>query len=168
MLGPGLPGVPLGAAAARCLLALCDDDTPVWFQHDQWQHDDATLVTWLCFHTGAPRSPTPDAARFGVITRALAMPSLSAFHMGVAESPEQSTTLLIELPSFDTGSALEWRGPGIREAQAVALAGLPAAFWSQWQTNHAAYPQGVDVLFTCGDQLIGLPRTTRVRRLERV
>ena len=44
----------------------------------------------------------------------------------------------------------------------VALAGLPAAFWPQWQANHAAFPQGVDVFFTCGAQALGLPRTARV------
>jgi alpha-D-ribose 1-methylphosphonate 5-triphosphate synthase subunit PhnH len=48
----------------------------------------------------------------------------------------------------------------------VRIAGLPNAFWVQWQTNHAAFPQGVDIIFTCADVALGLPRTTRVRRSE--
>ena len=75
-------------------------------------------------------------------------------------------TLLIELPGFEGGPALEWRGPGIQQVRRVALQGLPADFWTQWQANHAAFPQGVDIVFTCGEQALGLPRTTRVRRLE--
>jgi alpha-D-ribose 1-methylphosphonate 5-triphosphate synthase subunit PhnH len=39
-------------------------------------------------------------------------------------------------------------------------------FWPQWRANHASFPQGVDVFFTCADRAIGLPRTTRVARLE--
>ncbi|HEU0201122.1 MAG TPA: phosphonate C-P lyase system protein PhnH [Burkholderiaceae bacterium] len=162
-VAPAIAGVALGGAAAACLLALCDQDTAVW-----WQLDDGALAAWLCFHTDAPRTHAAREARFAVITRAAALPALASFNAGSAAAPEASCTLLIEVPSFTSGPALEWRGPGIRDTQRVALAGLPADFWSQWQANHAAFPQGVDVLFTCGEQLIGLPRTTRVRRLERI
>jgi alpha-D-ribose 1-methylphosphonate 5-triphosphate synthase subunit PhnH len=155
--------LPLSSAAAQCLLALADDDTPVW-----WQREAGARAAWLRFHCGAPRSAKPEGARFALIDAPEEMPPLCAFDPGRAEFPEQSATLVIELPSFDGGPALEWRGPGIRDSHAVALAGLPADFWSQWQANHAAFPQGVDVVFTCGGQLLGLPRTTRVRRLEAV
>lgn len=158
-----LEGMPVSSAAAQCLLALADGDTPVW-----WQSDADARAAWLRFHTGAPRAAAPAGARFALIDRPDRMPSLTAFDAGCAAFPEQSATLVIELPAFDAGPTLEWRGPGIRDARLVALAGLPAGFWAQWQANHAAFPQGVDVIFTCDEQLIGLPRTTRVRRLEKV
>jgi alpha-D-ribose 1-methylphosphonate 5-triphosphate synthase subunit PhnH len=39
---------------------------------------------------------------------------------------------------------------------------LPADFLSQWGDNHGSYPQGIDLFFTCGSLLAGLPRSTQV------
>jgi len=50
----------------------------------------------------------------------------------------------------------------------VRIAGLPDDFWAQWHANHASFPQGVDIVFTCAGVALGLPRTTRVRRLEEI
>jgi alpha-D-ribose 1-methylphosphonate 5-triphosphate synthase subunit PhnH len=50
----------------------------------------------------------------------------------------------------------------------VSLQGLTADFWLQWQTNQALFPQGVDIIFTCGSSVLGLPRTTRVSQMEGV
>ncbi|MDP3617910.1 MAG: phosphonate C-P lyase system protein PhnH [Rhodoferax sp.] len=163
LIGPALPGVALGGALARLLLCLSDDETPVW-----WQQAHAGLQQWLRFHTGATLTQQPALAAFAVLTDVSQGLVLADFAVGTAESPEFSGTLLIELPSLTGGPALEWRGPGIQELQRVALQGLPADFWTQWQANHAAFPQGVDIVFTCGELALGLPRTTRVRRLEGV
>jgi alpha-D-ribose 1-methylphosphonate 5-triphosphate synthase subunit PhnH len=153
--------LPLEAAMAHLLLALADDDSTVW-----WQDDGAPLAHWLRFHTGARLAADPRDAMFAVVTNA--MPGLDGFAQGTAASPELSCTLLVAVPSLLDGPALQWRGPGIRDAATVSITGLPASFWSQWQANHAGFPQGVDVLFTCGAQLLGLPRTTRVSRVEGV
>jgi len=160
-VGEALPGVALGGALARLLLCLSDDETPVW-----WQQSDAGLPQWLRFHTGATPAQKPALAAFAVLTDLSRGFVLADFAVGTAESPEFSGTLLIELPSLTGGPALEWRGPGIQTEQRVALQGLPIDFWLQWQANHAAFPQGVDIIFTCGEYALGLPRTTRVRRLE--
>jgi len=160
-LGSPVKGLALGPAMARLLLALTDDDTAVW-----WQQDDGTAPDWLRFHTGATLSVTSTEAAFAVLTNAATLPSLDTFAAGSVESPEDSATLLVEVASLDTGPAVEWRGPGIREMQTVRIAGLPENFWTQWQANHASFPQGVDIVFTCADAALGLPRTTRVRRLE--
>lgn len=162
-IGPALPDVALGGAMARLLLSLSDDETPVW-----WQHADADLPHWLRFHTGAGVAERADAASFAVLTDMTQMPSLTDFAAGTAAAPEFSSTLLIELPGLAGGPALEWRGPGIQDVQRVALQGLPADFWAQWQANHVTFPQGVDIVFTCGEDALGLPRTTRVRRLQGV
>jgi alpha-D-ribose 1-methylphosphonate 5-triphosphate synthase subunit PhnH len=162
-IGPALPGVVLGGALARLLLSLSDDETPVW-----WQRADLDLSQWLRFHTGAPEASRPDGASFAVLTDLSQMPTLADFASGSVASPEFSCTVFIELPALDGGPKLAWRGPGIETVQQVGLAGLPDDFWAQWQANHAAFPQGVDIVFTCGDQALGLPRTTRVRRLEGV
>lgn len=162
-IGPALPGVALGGAMARLLLSLSDDETPVW-----WQRADADLQHWLRFHTGAGLAERPEAASFAVLANVARMPALADFASGTAAAPEFSSTLLIELPGLAGGPALEWRGPGIQDVQRVSLQGLPADFWAQWQANHATFPQGVDIVFTCGEDALGLPRTTRVRRLQGV
>jgi alpha-D-ribose 1-methylphosphonate 5-triphosphate synthase subunit PhnH len=160
-LGDRIDGLAIQAAMARLLLTLTDDDTAVW-----WQRSEPAAARWLRFHTGATVAAGPDQAAFAVIAEPQAMPPLAAFAQGTDAAPELSTTLLIEVPLLDGGTALQWHGPGLREPLTVRIAGMPAAFWNQWQANHAAFPQGVDVVFTCGAQAIGLPRTTRVGRLE--
>ncbi|MDP3605441.1 MAG: phosphonate C-P lyase system protein PhnH [Polaromonas sp.] len=162
-IGQPVKGLALGPAMAHLLLALTDDDTPVW-----WQQAGSEAADWLRFHTGAPVAAVPTGAAFAVIHDVAAMPALEAFAAGSVESPEHAATLLIEVPSLSEGPAVEWHGPGIRDMQTVRVAGLPASFWTQWQANHAAFPQGVDIVFTCADGVLGLPRTTRVRRLEGV
>lgn len=162
-VGPALPGVALGGAMARLLLSLTDDETPVW-----WQQDDAPSQHWLRFHTGAPVTTLPELASFAVVRASQDGLNLNAFAAGTATSPEFSTTVLIELPALHGGAPTQGRGPGIKHSCQLDLAGLPVGFWAQWQANHAAFPQGVDIIFTCGDRCLGLPRTTRVQRLERV
>ena len=160
-IGECVAGLPLGAAVAHLLLALTDADTPVW-----WQAPGDGVTHWLRFHTGAGAVTRPQDAAFAVVAEPAAMPALETFAAGTLASPEFSTTVLIEVPSLVDGPALQWHGPGIRNTHCVQLAGLPPGFWTQWQANHAAFPQGVDVIFTCGRRAIGLPRTTRVARLE--
>lgn len=160
----GTPAVhDLTPATAMLLLTLCDESTAVW-----WQPGPAVdaLAHWLRFHTGAPRVGQPGEAAYAVIHAPRSMPPLEAFRGGTPAAPECSTTLLIEAETFDDGPALEWRGPGIRDCERVCIGGLRESFWAEWQANHAAFPQGVDVLFCCGDRMLGLPRTARVRRLE--
>lgn len=162
-IGTSLKGLALGPAMAHLLLALTDDDTPVW-----WQQSEGTITDWLRFHTGAPIVSMPGAAAFAVVVDARYMPLLRSFAMGSVESPERSVTVLVEVPSLDDGPAVEWLGPGIANVQVVRIAGLPDNFWTQWQANHAAFPQGADIVFTCANTALGLPRTTRVRRLEAI
>lgn len=159
--GGRLPGC--GSATAALLLALTDETTAVW-----WSEPSAGAAEALRFHGGAPAAASAADAMFAVCTRASSMPSLNRFNAGADDAPERSCTVLIEVDSFDSGPPLEWRGPGIANAHMVAIAGVPPAFWSQWQANHAAFPRGVDVVFTCGKLLMGLPRTTRVSRLAAI
>lgn len=162
-VGAPIAGLPLGAAMAHLLLALTDETTPVW-----WEEPHEVPLTWLRFHTGARRVNAARDSLFAVVTSPARLPALDSFAQGRVETPELSTTLLVEVPSLEGGTRLEWHGPGIAQQRVVGIDGLPPAFWAQWQANHAAFPQGVDVVFTCGARAVGLPRTTRVRRLEGV
>ena len=162
-VGQPVQGLALGPAMAHLLLALTDDGTGAW-----WQGEAGAAAYWLRFHTGASIAQATQDATFACVADPAAMPALEVFAQGSAAAPECSTTLLVEVGSLDAGAALQWHGPGILNTRTVRVAGLPQAFWTQWQANHAAFPQGVDVVFTCGGQAIGLPRTTRVSRLEAI
>jgi alpha-D-ribose 1-methylphosphonate 5-triphosphate synthase subunit PhnH len=155
-LPPAVPG--LMPATVALLLALTDHETPVWWA-------DPEPAPWLRFHTGAPRAEVPAEAQFAVCALGRAWPALADFSPGSDAAPERSATLLVELPAWHGGLPGRWSGPGLREPLMLALAGLPAGFWPQWQDNHARFPSGVDVFFACGEQLIGLPRTTAVAGL---
>lgn len=162
-IGGAVPGLPLPPALALLLLTLTDDDTPVW-----WQEPSEHLQQWLRFHTGARSVADRGQASFAVITRACDVPELRGFACGSLEAPGDSCTLLLEAPSLAGGSPVQAHGPGIAGAVDLRIAGLPDSFWPQWLANHAAFPQGVDVFFTCGDAVLGLPRTTRIGRLQEV
>jgi alpha-D-ribose 1-methylphosphonate 5-triphosphate synthase subunit PhnH len=145
------------------LLTLTDEATTVW-----WQEESPRLEQWLRFHTGARSVAEPGEADFAVITRAEELPQLQRFAGGTAASPEHSCTLLIEVVSLRSGLTVFAHGPGIRESVAIAVANLPEGFWADWQANHAAFPQGVDIFFTCGSEVLGLPRTSRIGQLREV
>ena len=68
--------------------------------------------------------------------------------------------MLIQLDALSNGDALRWRGPGIKDVRSVELP-LPAVFWQQRQAR-SAFPRGLDAFFAAGEQVIGLPRSTRV------
>jgi len=162
-LGRAIPGLPLGGAMAHLLLTLTDEDTPVW-----WQGGASGLRKWLRFHTGAPSVAQPGQAAFAVATTCAELPELDRFANGSPEAPEQGCTLLVEVPSLAGGLPMQAHGPGIRDHALLTVAGLPEGFWAEWQASHAAFPQGVDIFFTCGDQVMALPRTTRIGRLAEV
>jgi alpha-D-ribose 1-methylphosphonate 5-triphosphate synthase subunit PhnH len=163
LLGRPIQGLSLGPALSHLLLALTDEDTPVW-----WQSPRPGLADWLRLHTGARTAAEPGDAAFAVITDASPWPALDAFASGTPQAPERSCTLLVEVPSLQDGPAVPAHGPGIRAACMLRPAGLPADFWPRWQANHAAFPCGVDVFLTCRARVLGLPRTTRVGGLREV
>lgn len=158
-----LQDVPLGAAQARLLLTLTDESTPVW-----WQSGASRLQSWLRFHTGARVAARSEDADFAVITEPGELPELRRFASGTAAAPEHSCTLLVEVPSLTGGMRVQAHGPGIQDGIELAVAGLPEGFWAEWQASHAGFPQGVDIFFTCGESLLGLPRTSRIGRLQEV
>jgi alpha-D-ribose 1-methylphosphonate 5-triphosphate synthase subunit PhnH len=162
-LGTPIANLPLGAAQAHLLLTLTDENTPVW-----WQQPVPALQRWLRFHTGARSVVDSGQAAFAVVTHAAEFPELKRFRAGSAAEPEHSCTLLIEVPSLRGGLAMDAHGPGIPGSVQLTVAGLVEGFWAEWQDSHAGFPQGVDIFFTCRDQVLGLPRTTRVGRLQEV
>jgi alpha-D-ribose 1-methylphosphonate 5-triphosphate synthase subunit PhnH len=150
------PPAPLGPAAGAILLAVSDADTPVYLDPSF-----AAAVDWLRFQTGAPVIGEPGRAVLAVLAGLDAHP-LDAFPLGTAEYPDRSATLIVQLASLRDGTPLILTGPGIADRSAIAPHPVPAGFVAAWDANRARFPRGVDLILAAGEEMAGLPRTTRV------
>jgi len=90
------------------------------------------------------------------------MPALDRFALGSDAYPERSTTLLVETVCAREAPEIRLTGPCIRGEATLRVAGLPAGFWAERAALTALFPRGVDILFSCGDRLVALPRSTRI------
>ena len=98
--------------------------------------------------------------RFALIADPAAGPKLTAFDGGSVDYPDRSATVIMEASRFLSGGEIGFSGPGIPTRRYLTIEGLPAGFIADWASNHAQFPCGVDILLTCGDLLLGLPRST--------
>lgn len=149
--------LPLGAAAAAVALSLCDFDTPIWLDDDA-----ARAADYLTFHCGTPLATKPREASFAFIADAAAMPPLDSFALGTDDYPERAATLVIEAPSLVDGPAVALRGPGIQDGATLRIAGLLARFWTERAALAELFPRGIDLLFTCREALVAVPRSSQL------
>ncbi|MDB5529804.1 MAG: phnH [Devosia sp.] len=154
-----VPPSSLSPELAAIALTLCDHDTTLWLDRDL--ATDAVLG-WLRFHTSAPITSERAQAQFA-LTRDPTM-TLADFDQGTDLYPDRSTTVALAIQSVSGGQALSLTGPGIDGSITIAPHGLPADFLTQWAENGAQFPRGVDLLLVADGQLIGLPRTTRIKK----
>lgn len=144
------PPAPLSIAAATLMLTLCDHETPIYLGDG---YDTSDIRQWITFHTGAS-IVAPQKAAFA-IGDWNGLP-LDQFPIGTPEYPDRSTTVIVECPALVAqGATLS--GPGIKAKAALSLPELKA-----FQRNAALFPLGLDFFFTYGNQIAGLPRTTKV------
>ncbi len=154
------PPAGLGVAAATVALTLFDFETLVWLDPALRGSE---AEAWVRFHCGCPLTTNAAEAAFAVVTDAAAAPSLDSFNLGDARYPDRSTTVILQVESLDEGEAVLLSGPGIKDAVAVAPAGLPEGFWDQLRDNNAKFQFGVDVLVVSGAALTAVPRSTQIQ-----
>jgi len=147
---------PLDPATLAVCLTLIDLDTPLWVDAAA-----APALDHLRFHCGCPTA-RPDAAAFALIADGGALPALDAFPVGLPEYPDRSATLIVQVSGLTPGRGRRLRGPGIDGTAHLDIAGLDERFWPAWRDNLALFPLGFDAVFTAGDRVAALPRTTRV------
>lgn len=146
----------LSPAATALLLTLVDQESPVWLDA---KIDSEQLRSNLRFHTGARVSSGQDAPF--ALSHAAAQPDPALFAAGDPLSPEKSTTLIIDVPSLNGGLTLRLSGPGLRETRAIAPQ-LPESVLAYLRARPHPFPQGVDLIFTCGEAMMAVPRITVV------
>jgi alpha-D-ribose 1-methylphosphonate 5-triphosphate synthase subunit PhnH len=138
----------IGPAAATTLLLLADPTTPLHIAGAL-----PKLDQWLRFHAGCPLV-APENATLAV-GRWTDLP-LDRFSVGLPDYPDRSATLIVELDQLDDNGP-RLTGPGIREQASLSLPDVDAFI-----RNNALLPMGLDFIFTCGNRLACLPRSTRV------
>ncbi|NEX48769.1 phosphonate C-P lyase system protein PhnH [Pseudotabrizicola algicola] len=145
------PPAPLSVAAGVALLTLCDGTTPL---HLAGTSDRPEVRDWLAFHIGAPLVGPQEAAL--ALGRWEDLAPVNRFRIGLPDYPDRSATLIVEMDRLTNhGPALT--GPGIETATWLNLPETAA-----FQANRALFPLGFDTIFTCGDRIAALPRSTRV------
>lgn len=150
---------PLMPATAAIALTLFDHDTPLWL--DEALRDAPAVAQWLRFHTSAPLVTQADEASFALIAAPEAMPALDRFAYGSNDYPDRSTTLILQVESFDQGTAFELSGPGLRGATAL-FAPLPRDLVAQREASQALFPRGIDLILVADEAVVAIPRTTRL------
>lgn len=156
-LGLGLtPPGGLDPATASALLTLADPETTLALDPAL-----AAARSWIAFHCGAPFAK-PERAQF-VLAREL--PDFSTLNSGSDEAPEDGATVIVQVASLGEGTAYRLSGPGLAEHSVLRVRGLPGDFVARWQTNHALYPRGVDLLLCAGEKLAALPRSVRIEEV---
>jgi alpha-D-ribose 1-methylphosphonate 5-triphosphate synthase subunit PhnH len=145
------PPMPLSPAAGTVLLTLCDSTTPLFLAGDA---DCPDVRDWVAFHIGAPLF-APDKAAFALGQWDDLQP-VSRFSVGLPDYPDRSATLIVE-QDWLTNHGPALTGPGIETATWLNLPETAA-----FRANRALFPLGFDTIFTSGDRIAALPRSTRV------
>lgn len=148
----------LHPAAYQVCLALLDQETPLWVAPAL---QSSAILSALRFHCGCPLVEDPAKAVFA-LTNAEEAGDLARFAQGSHEYPDRSTTVIVQVDGLESGGDWRLRGPGIDGERAVTIAGLEQGWLDPLSRNRARFPCGVDLLFTAGGTLMGLPRTTEV------
>ncbi|WP_309069321.1 phosphonate C-P lyase system protein PhnH [Microbacterium sp.] len=159
-LAPLQTPAPLGRVAGAVVLALCDEQTPVWLDKRLGRGSD--VCAWIRFHTGARLVERPEDALFAIASSPSAAPRLADLAQGTDEEPHLSATLLIDAVGAHPIGAFTATGPGVNGGETWDGAGLPGGFLSQWEANRAGFPRGVDVILAGANEVRALPRTTKL------
>ncbi len=86
--------------------------------------------------------------------------------VGSIYRPDESATVILRDWS-DESEEYRWilQGPGIPDFESL-VGGKSLAAWIEWRERLIAYPLGVDMILCRPPSIIGIPRTTVIRKAE--
>jgi len=151
---------PLNIATAAICLSWVDFETPLWADADIASSGEA--MNYLRFHCGCPVTQDPKDARTGLFADGAALSSFDRFSPGTDERPDLSTTVIVQVDGLSNDAGMTLSGPGIKSTRALSVDGASDAFWAAVRANNQMFPRGIDLILTAGDQVVCLPRTTKV------
>lgn len=115
----------------------------------------------LRFHTNAPLVEQPQQAAFAIADNRISSEQLNALSSGSAVAPETSATLIVQIAGLSGGRMLRLTGAGIAEERMIAPQ-LPECLIHELTERPHPFPLGIDLILTCGERLLAIPRTTHV------
>lgn len=140
------------------LFTLLDADTALWLPKAKQTE---AVQTNLTFHCGCKITSKQEEAQFAIYDlEEFLNDDNIALSMGNDRYPDLSATVVLQIPESLGLTSVIWRGPGIDNARECHLP-LPKAFWDKRQ-KLIAFPRGIDFIFTQGNRVMGLPRSTRI------
>ena len=157
-LDPLKTSVNISSATFSLALTLVDQDISVWVSP---QLSSATFIDNLRFYCGCRLTKTPQEADF-VFIQLSEWQQLEGFKQGTEEYPDRFPTLIIEADGLEEKGDIRLSGPGINGSRCVDIVGINQHHIELLQRNQQHFPMGYDFMFTCGNQLMALPRTTQV------
>lgn len=123
--------------------------------------DVESLRTTLRFQTDTHITSDTEQADF-VIAQLEELKHLEQFKVGTAETPDQSTTLILQVEDFASANPMQLQGPGIKASARLPIKGLTSEMQQNLVQNHLLYPCGIDVIFCSPTQIAALPRSTQI------
>ncbi len=145
-------------AVGAILLALLDDETPLWSNLRIGSEE----IKWLRFHTGAPATLNPTNALFALETSLKNLNKPTCFYPGSAMAPESATTLIVQTPDILSTGGLSLTGPGIETQTTLHIEGVNACFFHNRNKLKIQYPLGVDMVFVSHTTFVAIPRTISI------
>ena len=152
---------PLHPASGAVLLTLMDFETPLWSDIESFSEG----VQWLRFHTNAPNVRLKQHSLFALCTDVDTLEDPGLFNPGTIESPDASTTLIVQTKGISDAGRIRLSGPGIKAPKFLHLNGIPDEFIKHRSKLCLSYPLGVDMIFVHDRTLTALPRTTQAEVL---
>ncbi|MBW7982746.1 phosphonate C-P lyase system protein PhnH [Enterobacillus tribolii] len=149
---------PFSPATTGLLLTLSDQDTPLWLSPAL--NTELTREN-LRFHCSSPLTDDSADAAIAVCDASLEVRQILSFTHGSDIAPETGATVIIQIDSLSGGRPLRLTGPGIADDRVIAPR-LPNSVLDYLSDRPLRFPQGIDFIFTCGERLLALPRTTHV------
>lgn len=153
----------MASAMVQVAQTLADSSTPIMLSLSFMA--DAEVLENMKFYVESPLTQRQDETVFYFVHRddlVQVFTHFVDFPNGTFEYPEQGTTIIVEVPSVETGVCLLLSGPGIKDTAEAYLGEVPLAFAHFLANRTPSFPLGWDFIFTCGQQVWALPRTTKV------
>jgi len=148
------------------VLALCDEQTPIWLDAALRQKSD--VEAWIRFHTGARIVDEVAEAAYCVASSPSAFPPFEELSIGTDEEPHLSATVIVDATDARPVGALVATGPGINGSSEWDGAGLSARVIATRGAQNDQFPRGVDVILASCCAIRALPRTTVLTSKESV
>lgn len=155
----------LSPAMFALIHTLTDQQTTLWLADSFSQ---GNIAKNLQFHAGVELIQNKSQVMFAC-AMANEIEDISLFNAGTDESPEMSCSMLLQVAELDIGAnannhatTLQLTGPGIASFKKVSLTGLSPQIIKYLVERSHPFPRGLDFYFVSQQQLLCIPRTTKV------